>query len=211
MFGTDKKSFKYVGGDRVNVRSGYRTAPVPVTSQKARIRVQAGDKCVAPVKSRPKKRKHLTAKEQTGLSMAAVEWSEKSYPVADLVQYHGNRFPIIAKVTSGYKGDLDADYTNGMVSTAFISFMLYIRCFIKLHIISCYIMLIILGLYMYRHMYNLYTHTYACVCVYVSMDVCMHVHMCVSLFYMHTSVCIRICYVYISRSLFFLLLLLCNY
>ena len=55
----------------------FRTAP----SQKGRVRVQAGagDKCVAPAKSRPKKRKNLLPNEQGGLSMDAVEWSDQHY------------------------------------------------------------------------------------------------------------------------------------
>lgn len=118
MFSKDKKDFRYIGADRItNIKSGSRTAPQPATKPGGRVRVQAGDKGVSPIKSKPKKRKNLTAQEQTGLSMAAVEWSEKTYHVEDLVQYHGGRFPTIVKVTSGYKGELDVDYDTGTVST----------------------------------------------------------------------------------------------
>ena len=116
MFNTDKKSFKYIHADHRGLKSGSRTAPPP-SSKAGRIRVQAGDKGVSPIKSKPKRRKNLTPQEQTGLSMACVEWSEKVYHVEDLVQYHGGRFPIIVKVTEGYKGELDVEYTAGVVST----------------------------------------------------------------------------------------------
>ena len=45
----------------------FRTAPN--VKQQGRVRVQAGDKCVPPAKSRPKRRKNLLPNEQGGLSM----------------------------------------------------------------------------------------------------------------------------------------------
>ena len=55
----------------------FRTAPS--IRQQGRVRVQAGDKCVPPAKSRPKRRKNLLPNEHGGLSMDAVEWSDTSY------------------------------------------------------------------------------------------------------------------------------------
>ena len=50
----DNKTFHYQGGGRQDVSQSSESKQ---KGGKSRVRVQAGDKCVPPVKSKPKKRK----------------------------------------------------------------------------------------------------------------------------------------------------------
>ena len=87
--------------------------------QKGRVRVQAGagDKCVPPAKSRPKKRKAVPGTtDGSGLSMDSVQWSDKQYSVNKLIQKYADQLPVIVKVTQGYYGEVGGELSIDQVS-----------------------------------------------------------------------------------------------
>lgn len=86
--------------------------------QKGRVRVQAGagDKCVPPGKSRPKRRKAVPGStDNSSLSMACVEWLDKSFSVNKLVQQYAADFPLIVKVNQGYYGQAGIELSTDQV------------------------------------------------------------------------------------------------
>ena len=67
-----------------------------------RVHAGAGDKCVPPAKSRPKKRKAVRDGEDgPGIGMECVQWCDDRYSVAQLVAAFGHELPVIARVEEG--------------------------------------------------------------------------------------------------------------
>ncbi|ELU07115.1 hypothetical protein CAPTEDRAFT_220022 [Capitella teleta] len=74
-------------------------------SSRVRVAAGAGDKCVPPAKSKPKKRKAVREGEGPSIGMECVDWSEEMYSVGQLVSAFGHRLPVIAKVCAGCSDD----------------------------------------------------------------------------------------------------------
>lgn len=70
-----------------------------------RVAAGAGDKCVAPAKSKPKKRKAVKEGDGPTIGMECVEWSDDQYNVAQLVSAFGRQLPIIVKSTAVHAGN----------------------------------------------------------------------------------------------------------
>ncbi len=118
MFKGDSKTFKFLSKPpETNIKqNGYRTAPTPKAGR-VRVQAQAGDKCVVPAKSKPKKRKVLTEADQTGISMECVDWSDRSYGVQEVLQQYGSKMPILVRITEGYyHAQSQIEFSQGQVS-----------------------------------------------------------------------------------------------
>lgn len=107
-------------GNNLEHPNAFRNVPqVTQIAAKSRVRVQQGDKCVPPGKSKPKKRKNLAPPDGNGLSMDCVEWSSTTYTVRQMAAQFGMRFPVIARVNEGYHvGEAGIDFSIGQVCSA---------------------------------------------------------------------------------------------
>ena len=82
----------------------------PVGRRPSRVRVHAGDRCVAPAKTKPRKRQAVNeATDMSSLSIDAVQWSDAGYSVTELASCRGRDCPLIVKVTRSYAGELSAE------------------------------------------------------------------------------------------------------
>jgi len=77
----------------------------------------AGDKCVAPVRSRPKRRQTIVESkddDEDTLNIPSVQWTSPGVTVSQLTTSSQAQFPLLAKVTR----DFD-EFTRGQVLHAF--------------------------------------------------------------------------------------------
>jgi len=92
-------------------------APIGLSGVVVKVAAGAGDKCVAPAQSRPKRRQVLenTGEDWDSLDVPAVQWSSTGISVSQLTSDYHTQCPLLTKVTTDY-GDDDDDFTRGQVS-----------------------------------------------------------------------------------------------
>ena len=119
------KSFTYYNSSEA------QSLPKPAVQskdQKGRIRVNAGDRCVAAIKSRPKKRKSLASTNPSyTMSMEHIEWSDETCTVPELAEDPNVAFPLIVKVIQGYYGADNVEFSADQVwpNLLYIHFYLF--------------------------------------------------------------------------------------
>ena len=82
---------------------------------KGGVVVKSGDKCVAPAKSKPKKRICVGDGLDSPQGLDHVEWSQESFAVDELSAMFKDRYPIMLRVTQGYSGKSGVEYAADMV------------------------------------------------------------------------------------------------
>lgn len=118
---------------------------VPKNRDDRKVLVDAGNRCVAPAKSRPKKRKTvkplqlankggdgsplLRSTEAVSPDVAeCVVWSDEVYTVRHLVKQFDGRFPVIVRVDDGHYREGVVDLARGQV---------VIACYVSVYTLSC--------------------------------------------------------------------------
>jgi hypothetical protein len=78
-----------------------------------RVRVKAGNQCVAPARSKPKRRQtvHDQSDKDSGTG-STIEWSEQLYSVRQIAELLGGQLPVIVKLTTSCQ---TAGLTKGQV------------------------------------------------------------------------------------------------
>jgi len=89
--------------------------PVSLNGGVVKVAAGAGNKCVAPVRSRPKRRqtiRHADDTDTDSLDLPSVEWTTPSLSVSQLSTSYQTQCPLLARVNEGC-----ADFTRGQVHT----------------------------------------------------------------------------------------------
>jgi len=86
--------------------------PAGLSSVVVKVAAGAGDKCVAPARSRPKRRQTIRHdSDDDTLDVRSVQWtSAPGMRVSELADQHYTECPLLAKVTEDY-----ADFMRGQV------------------------------------------------------------------------------------------------
>jgi len=88
-------------------------APVGLSGVTVKVAAGAGDKCVAPARSRPKRRQTVRNGDYDDdtLDVRSVQWTSRGVSVSELANSYQGQFPLLAKVT-----DDCADFVRGQVT-----------------------------------------------------------------------------------------------
>jgi len=77
--------------------------------------VSDGEKCIAPAKSKPKKRHPVNEEASEAVTLESILWSERVYRVEELAVQFDGEFPIIVRVMDGYYNEERVDLSRGQV------------------------------------------------------------------------------------------------
>ena len=118
-FHAAKKSPKLSHG--VHTSTAHRPGATPLGPPPLAAKVNVGvvsdgEKCIAPAKSRPKKRQPVKEKDASeAVTLESILWSEETFGVEKLVEKYDGRFPVIVRVTEGYCNDSGVELSRGQV------------------------------------------------------------------------------------------------